>query len=427
MTGVRRLGVVDEIFYREHTGGGTPVVMQGLARVPHRVTPEDLADAYASLAGGPLSSGISRSRVPLARNWFHRDVIVSPLLVDDVANVVTWADDCARTPLDVEKGPVWELRIGHVAGGGSILSLVCAHAVADGMSMLAAAADALTSETRAPAIRTPTAGDDLRDAVTLARLVVGGVTRTARQLIRAPRAQRTQLVAEMRASRGSTQTAGNTTAVDPTWREATTVIDIDAVAWDRATGAGSDADLAVVLIADLVTRVRGEPGPLDVFVPRVARAGGVGANAVSTDAVRLRGPEDWADPTAVHGCMLAGQSVGAPADVPPEILQLIGPRLSRRLVPEPGAADAMVSILGDVPAGLSSLGADGVAVRAMRPSSTPAHASARRTTADMWLIRSADTVTLSVVAPDVTIRDRGVLDGLLAGVCAARGLTVRRW
>ncbi|WP_433731286.1 hypothetical protein ACQP0C_05905 [Nocardia sp. CA-129566] len=153
-----RLSVVDEIFLRTHRGLGTPIALQGLWRTADRVDPALLRQVHAALRVGPLGRRVIRPRVPGARRSWRPNSRAYPLefTKGTIAHedLLTWADQ-QGADLDPEHGPGWRLSAAALDDGGSIVSLSCSHALADGRALVLAVDDALggTSLT-APAART---------------------------------------------------------------------------------------------------------------------------------------------------------------------------------------------------------------------------------------------------------------------------------
>lgn len=59
-------------------------------------------------------------------------------LADELGAVMAWVNAQAATPIDPEHGPTWALAYAPLTGGGSVLSFVTSHVVADGSLKLVA-------------------------------------------------------------------------------------------------------------------------------------------------------------------------------------------------------------------------------------------------------------------------------------------------
>ena len=140
-----RLSVVDEMFLRTHRGWGTPIVMQGLWRTDGWVDATTLDALTAELALGPLGRRVVRPRIPGARPRFEPSSDAFPVEYSDIAagSVLAWADEQGSLPVDPERGPGWRLACARPAEGGTVLSLVCSHVIADARGLAAAIAAAL--------------------------------------------------------------------------------------------------------------------------------------------------------------------------------------------------------------------------------------------------------------------------------------------
>lgn len=117
-----------------------PVNMDGLRRF-HR-----------NLGYGLLGRRVERSPLPFARDrWV---VYRGPKDIDVAerprprAEVHAWTYERACLPLDPEYGPSWHLGVLPLEDGGTAVTLVASHTVADGQGLLQAMADASTGRTR---------------------------------------------------------------------------------------------------------------------------------------------------------------------------------------------------------------------------------------------------------------------------------------
>ncbi|MFE9325242.1 hypothetical protein ACIHDR_27310 [Nocardia sp. NPDC052278] len=146
MAAAQRLSVVDEIFLRTHRGLGTPIALQGLWRTADRVDPELLRRVHAALRVGHLGRRVIRPSVPGARRSWRANTRAYRLEFTDGTiasrDLLEWADEQGAN-LDPEYGPGWRLSTAALDDGGSIVSLTCSHALADGRALVLAIDDAL--------------------------------------------------------------------------------------------------------------------------------------------------------------------------------------------------------------------------------------------------------------------------------------------
>lgn len=150
-----RLTVVDEIFLRTHRGLGTPIALQGLWRTADHVDRALLAAVHSALRSGPLGRRVIRPAVPGARRRWQPTVRAHAFAYDErpipVSALFDWADDLGYD-LDPEFGPGWRLAATRLDDGGSLVSLTCSHALADGRALVIAADRAIGGAMRAGAV-----------------------------------------------------------------------------------------------------------------------------------------------------------------------------------------------------------------------------------------------------------------------------------
>ncbi|WP_433628454.1 hypothetical protein [Nocardia sp. CA-120079] len=172
MAAAQRLSVVDEIFLRTHRGLGTPIALQGLWRTADRVDPELLRQVHAALRVGPLGRRVIRPSVPGARRSWRGNTRAYRLEFTDgtiaTRDLLEWADEQGAN-LDPEYGPGWRLSTAALDDGGSIVSLTCSHALADGRALVLAVDDALGGPclvtSSAQAMRSPDTGSGMRSTL----------------------------------------------------------------------------------------------------------------------------------------------------------------------------------------------------------------------------------------------------------------------
>lgn len=410
------------MFLRTHRGFGTPVVMQGLWRGGD-IEPSDLVRVHAALAQGPLSRSVIRPSVPGARPRWQPGAAPwpiewAPATVPRDA-VVAWADTVAARPVDPESGAGWRLAAARLDGGGTALSLVCSHVVADARGLATVLAAAVTG-TPAPSEDPPShrVRDDVADA---ARMITGVGARTVRAvagLVRHPSRR-----AELRSAPVSADPPDRADLPAPATESLIT--DIDADRWDaEAARAGGTPNSLLVAVAVGIA-ASGAPGPRWVGVPVDRRHDPrIPGNAVDMVELAVR-PGD--SPAAVRDLLRAAYArppMSSPAGFPPELLQLVPDAVAHRLAPDPGERDVLCSNIGAVPAALATIGgagADAVATRAVHPGITADRMAASRNRLSAYLCRLGGRYTLALVSKDPGLRERAATE------LARRGLTGRQW
>lgn len=435
--GVSRLGVADDIFWRTHHGMGIPIAMQGLWRFDATLTAADLELPHRTLAVGPLTRRVVRRRIWPARNHFASGAALNPIYEepDPLApgTIARWADTRGDIDLDIARGPVWELSLARLETGGSVVSLVCSHVVADAASLVRAAALAV-DETGAPMPEThvPTARDDLRDALSQLRIAVGGVVRSVARGVRDP-AHRAELFAAARrpAPRHAPKPSGF-----PLWREPTAIFSVDAGAWQAAARnhGGTPNTLFTALIGELVLEIRGS-GPAEVAVP-VSHAG-EGANTLSAASIEVASLDECRDlpllrrrARAAFADAGAGRGMGPPAGMPEEVLGVIGHRASHALVPDPGSRDALASNMGDLDGLLTMLAGHrgrAIAARSVHPHLSAAASAQTRCSVSGWAATAGGNVTICVAVPDPTVASGEDLRELINKSLGHWDLTADHW
>ncbi|MDO3648379.1 hypothetical protein [Nocardia mangyaensis] len=163
MAAVARMQPEDTTYWLVREAFGWSVVLQILWRFPAVPQHADLETFAERLRHSVLNRRLIRARTPFARHrWVHADfapellVDEDPILVDEVE---AWSGtELYSSPLDPERGPAWRLRGVPIEGGGFVLSLTALHLIADGRTMVTAAAAALTGAPTDPLAHGPAHG-----------------------------------------------------------------------------------------------------------------------------------------------------------------------------------------------------------------------------------------------------------------------------
>ncbi|MFC9360444.1 hypothetical protein ACFTZB_28220 [Rhodococcus sp. NPDC057014] len=416
-----RLSVVDEMFLRTHRGWGTPIVMQGLWRTDGRVDSSTLDTLIADLARGPLGRRVVRPRVPGARPRFEPSADAFPVEYAEIGAgaVLAWADEQASLPVDPERGPGWRLACARPAEGGTVLSLVCSHVIADARGLAAAIAAALQGAPPSDVGGAEGTVADMWDATRLARRVTEGTARAVAGLV-VSGSRRAEL---RRFLHVSGKASPGTLCHSPVG----VVLDVDAERWDTVAeqAGGTPNSLFLTVVAELARR-DGETRPLTISVPMDLRGKGDPpgtANSVAVVEVDVTPQDTVADVRAASRAAFAAPAMTSPAGFPEEMLQLVPDRVAHALTGNPGERDVLCSNIGPLPDALATIGghrATGIATRAVHPGVVTS-----RTRLSAYLSRFGGSYTLaleSLDSPDrVTLRERA------GEVLARHGLTARAW
>ncbi len=408
-----RLQFADDMFLRRHDGDASPAVNQVLWRLDGPYDADRLRDLAEGIAAGSLHRRVVRARVPGAR---HRWAPAGTLPVVDLqtagvaaAGIGAWAQSQADVPLDPARGRSWRLAAADLVAGpvtdagatgevvGGIVSLTCAHAVADGAALIDAIVRASTHAdpiaVPAPERGTRALLADAADAAAQAAAVGRWARAKARQAARAAAAPEPSTLAieaapvaeagpaaepaETLVSTGSTHAS----AVEPAeaqapddagWRAPVLHVELpsDQVAAAAAEHGGTPNTWFVTFLARLVHATGRFPGePVPVALP-VSTRGADDPRANSTKIARVTIPADvlahrdlgWVRAAAKEAYTAVGQAAPGVAPVPLELVQMLPDTLVSRL-PQPPVAAALASNLGKPPAGYTQ--APGGSVRAV--------------------------------------------------------------
>ncbi|MFE9578652.1 hypothetical protein ACFYO1_19855 [Nocardia sp. NPDC006044] len=436
-----RLSVVDEIFLRTHRGLGTPIALQGLWRTADRIDPALLHAVHAALRTGPLGRRVIRPQVPGARRSWQRTTRAYPLALTDrpihTTALMEWAD-AQGAGLDPEFGPGWRLSAVALDDGGSLVSLTCSHALADGRGLVLAVDDALggTSLTAgaptAPAAHSagathrdspgrpggagtgaPATGSEWADARRQWSIVLRGTANALRRGIpdRPPRAT----------SRDHT---------DAPVRTHSAVLRCPVADWDNAAIAqdGTANSLFIALVANMLWASGFRPDTIDASLPVDTRDEPRVDNDLSMTDIAI----DRADtPSTIREKARAAyeRRMSSPGGLPEELLQVIPDRWAYALSKGAGERDILCSNIGTLPATLRTLGPHrclGVAARAIHPGLTTTQLP--RTRLSGYLCRIGDDYLLSLVGLDPAgIESSAALTDLAQQTLLESGLPAHPW
>ncbi|WP_024802173.1 hypothetical protein [Nocardia sp. BMG51109] len=407
-----RLGVVDEIFLRSHRGMGTPIALQGLWRTADRIEPAVLGSIHAALRQGPLGRRVVRPQVPGARPYWRANDRAHPLLIADspipAEELLSWAD-AQGFDLDPEFGPGWRLSAARVEGGGSIVSLTCSHALADGRGLAIAVDLALTGTDFAEAA---VVQSDWSDARRQWSTVLSGTVRALRRGV---------------PERVAGPEPRSTAAEHAT---CSAVLRIPAADWDELAAArgGTANSLFVHLVTKMLWHSGFTDPTLTVSLPVDTRDEPRVDNDMAMTQVVVTRNDDPA--TIREKCRAAYEHrISSPEGMPEELLQVLPDRVAHRLSRGAGERDVLCSNIGHLPPSLHRLGphpCTGIAARAIHPGLLPTQLP--RTRLSAYLSRIDDTYTLALVAldPDHIESDQALIQ-VATGVLDGFGLLSTSW
>lgn len=459
-----RLQFADDMFLRRHDGGASPAVNQVLWRLDSPYDADRLRDLAAGIAAGSLHRRVVRARVPGAR---HRWAPAGTLPVLDLQTpavpedrIGTWAQAQADVPLDPARGHSWRLTAADVVapaddadGGGAvvggIVSLTCAHAVADGAALIDAVVRAATHadpivvpppERGARALLAD-AADAAAQAAAVARWAQAKARQAARERLASTSAEPDPAVVRPPVVE-PVETPVPTAAGDAPdgWRVPVLHVELpsERVAEAAAELGGTPNTWFVAFLARLVHATGRFPGEhVPVALP-VATRGADDPRANSTKIARVTIPADvlaardlgWVRAAAKEAYAAVGQAEPTVAPVPLELVQMLPDTVVSRL-PQPPVAAALASNLGRPPAGYTQ--APGGAVRAVATLSHYQGATAAELRAAggglvAFCTTVGPTTTLSVAALDPDrVADAEALRGLVLAEAGVWRLPAVPW
>jgi hypothetical protein len=469
-----RLTYDDDLFLRTRRVLGVDVVNQTVWRLPTPLDADAVRALHAALARGPLQRVVRPARVPGARaRWDVSEVTIDPTVewahVPE-GGVLAWADRQAQqVRLDPENGPTWALAAAPTAGGGSVLSFLTSHVVADGGMHVGAinaavaevaearaaagqagAADAAApaATTRSPA-RIPIEGQrirtglvaDFRDATVQARAVAGGLRRALRQ------GPVPQLQAQQSADRP--MPAARPDDGQPA-HPPMVVVDTDAGAWHAAAEAadGTANALLVAVCTEIVLAagIATAGMPVRVSMPvSLRKKGDLRSNmtsgvSIAVDTTVTPGPPRTGvvtDLTHIRTrskteflALASGTRVDALSPLKP-LMQMVPDAVAERAARNGTAPLCLASNLGRLPVAFAApLGtpASSVLMRGLTQGLTRGRLRTMRGGLDSWWAEHNGVATLGVLGLD---EDRlGTAEQVRAAITAVYtrwGLPVRFW
>lgn len=132
-----RLDYLDQAALELLRATGRGQLMQAVWIYDHPVDPDGLARLYRGFGSGLLGRLIERSPLPFGRpHWVSvpgpQCEIVAHPDPRPPSEVIEWADELARLPIDPERGPGWLLGTLPLTDGGTAVSIVFSHCLVDG-------------------------------------------------------------------------------------------------------------------------------------------------------------------------------------------------------------------------------------------------------------------------------------------------------
>lgn len=197
-----------------------PLDRDGLERFHHNL--------YTSLG----SRLIERSPLPFGRPRWVRPVNPPPPIhfaeqPRPRAELLDWADELAKLPIDPETGPGWHLAVQPLLDGSTAVSIVASHVIGDGVGALMAVFEAVTGNIRNPGYDQPGARTRIQAVRADLRQALRDVPLTVRTAVKAVKMFRAKREGFARARAAQSSTAHGEHVVVPS-----VAIYVDAAEWD---------------------------------------------------------------------------------------------------------------------------------------------------------------------------------------------------
>jgi hypothetical protein len=191
---VSRLALLDQAAYLRLRATGQGSVVQCTWIYDRDVDIDELRVFNGNLGHGLLGRRIERSPLPFGRHrWVldDRPPEVALAARRPRAEIGAWLEHQARVQVDPEWGPTFHLGLLPLDDGGSAVTLVASHCVADGLGLAIAIADAVKGERRDFGYPQPNSrgrwralSEDLADAVRALPAVLRALIATVLILLR---------------------------------------------------------------------------------------------------------------------------------------------------------------------------------------------------------------------------------------------------
>ncbi len=431
-----------------HHGIGNPVFNQFIWRFGTRLSGDELTTLHAHLSNGLLARRAVAPTLPTARHrWIASDESL-PLNVSPVAiaedSVRRWAEQRVVHELDPEAGTGWQLASAPLAEGGTVVSLVCSHMVADGAAMIAAVrhanrgvASVTASDLGGPPSRIVGLVDDIGDTIGQLTSIGSWLPRVVSA--EAPwfgRAPSVNGVASAPTSPRRRFVARNTGP----WVPAYVVAECRAAEWHTAASdcGGTSSSLFLAVMTGVAERLgRACPGDeLRWSVPYSDREpNDLDANSTKIVPVPVTvcepGERDLKRPRKAMKTALTDFSGKGDPGLPQALVQMLPDALVARVPTRPDGAEGLCSNLGRLPDDFTSLGgavAESVSARASFAGANESFARALGGGFTAWACETGDTMTITLhgMDPDRVRTDDDLRDAV-ATLLRRWGITYRFW
>ncbi len=462
-----RLTYDDDLFLRTRRVLGVAVVNQTVWRIPAPLDVDALRALHRALAEGPLQRVVRPGRLPGARARWSASTRLPDLLIGSAPvpepAVLAWAEQQAQVNLDPETGPTWALSAARTTSGGTVLSFVTSHVVADGGMHVGAFEAAVAGAAARGAFaggyaegapsssgrRLPKEGErirtglvaDLRDATSQARAAVGGLRKMARQGSVPP------IMAQQSADRPRPAPRPDDAELA---HPPIVVVDTDASTWHRAAhAAGGTANSLLIAVCTEILLAAGAATagmpvrvslPVSLREPGDLRSNATSGVSIAVDTTVTPAPERAgviADMTQIRSrakaefaALTSGTRVDTLGPLKP-LMQMVPDAVAKMAARDGTAPLCLASNLGRLPAAFAApMGtpASSVLMRGVTQGLTRGRLRQMRGGLDSWWSEHNGIATLAVLGlDDARLGTPAQVRAAVESVYARHRLPVRFW
>ena len=266
-----RLAFLDHTALELHRVTGRGQLMQCVWVYEHPLDYEGLDRFNANLYKSLGSRLIERSPLPFGRPRWVRPVGPPPPIriattVRPRSELLDWADELAKLPIDPEHGPGWHLAVQPLEDGATGVAIVASHVIGDGVGALMAVFEAVTGMLRNPGYDEPNSRTKTQAVISDLRQAIRDLPLTARTAAKAARMFREQRDQFKRAATAHAAEGDKTEVVVPS-----AAFYVDIPEWDakaKELGGNSYSLLAGVAarLGDRFGRNRASDGAVSLMI-----------------------------------------------------------------------------------------------------------------------------------------------------------------
>ncbi|OMC42136.1 hypothetical protein A5744_16910 [Mycobacterium sp. IS-1264] len=274
-----RLAIMDHALFSQHRAIGRQVVVQVVWVYEHPVDLDGVRRFNRALADGLLGRHIERSPIFARHRWVAdpgpADIDVAPR-PRPRAELGDWADERSQLPIDLERGPGWNIGVLPLTDGSTAVSLVTSHYLIDGFGLAFTIAEAILERSRDLGYPPPASRTRLRAVAQDLRQAARDVPEAARAVAAARRLARRQRREAAGSPAPQPVAAGAADGDDETVVVPVITAHIDVDEWEaraKALGGTSETLLAGIAakLGERVGRRRASDGAVTLLLPMSER------------------------------------------------------------------------------------------------------------------------------------------------------------